>query len=443
LQDGPKRQGRFLKKGSSVLRNVSLVDFKFQEMSTPNSLTHDNSKRSIIHVNSHDKGILDASLRRHDKMERDLIPPEERPPIITPVDFTADWEKERSLRKRKIARFEDDDEYEFEIESLNRESYTKIDPSSPDSSNDKMTTSTASSGEKQSILDQNPKGTTTWETMEAVGKAINNLQSKEPTRPISLGEIPPESRKDDSVANLAEPYPLTASKDIFSEQTTKSRDESSQDFTSVSPQHEEAALRNYQKQQQELAKMKQDFEAELSLVLAQEKARAYKDGFQLGEEKAEQQGRERVQELFKNISQLVNDLTQLKFSILNNVQENFYTICQAIGEALVKREFSIHPETFAEVLRSAIAETVQPTNLKILVHPEMYDKLMSLNLHDIRDYLAKDPTLETSGFRLESHLSVIDGSISDMIGKMLKQADLDIFERQIEAPVSNEEKKSA
>lgn len=441
MQDGPKRQGRFLKKGSSVLKNVSLVDFKFQEMVTTNSLTHDNSKRSIILVNCHDKELLDGSLRKHDKMDRDLISPEDRPPIITPTDFTAEWEKERTLRKRKIARFEDDDDYDLEMDAFNNSPQEKSDPQPSGISNDHNNKVHASSNTKkplEQVIDQAP---TTWETMDAVGKAINNLQSKESSKPFSITSDRADLTNNPSIDSSIDKIQSDNSLDSQSLEKIYPYENPSEGFTSVLPQHEEVALRNYQRQQHELAKMKQEFEAELSQILAEEKARAYKDGFQLGEEKAEQQSRERTQDLFKNIGQLVSELTQLKSSILSNVQENFYTICQAIGEALVKREFSIHPETFAEVLRGAIAETVQPTNLKILVHPEMFDKLMGIELPDIKSFLAKDSSLEISGFRLESHLSVIDGSISAMIEKMLKQADIEIFEKQNEN--KNSERRSA
>lgn len=383
MTDGPKRLGRFLKKGTSVFEKISLVDFSFQDIKAPKGLTPDNANRTIIHIENHDQESLDHALKEHTKFDLDLISPEDRQRVIMPRDFTADWERDRSMRKRKVARFDDDD-FELELDSLKR-TKTPVQPA-PDTPSDLPSPPHA------------PK-IDTWQTMEEVGKAINELHSKEtskeqPIQPMVQSTIPENSN-----------------------------------FTQVSPEQEVAALAQYQRQQQELAKMKAEFQEELENILESEKAKAYREGFSLGEEKAELQTRTKSVELLKNITQIVAELSQLKFLILSNVQENFYTICQAIGEALVKREFSIHPDTFAEVLRRALSESVQPNNVKILVHPEMYDKLMTLNIADLKGILQKDDQIDKAGFKLESHLSVIDGNISEMISKMLKQADLGIFDK--------------
>ncbi len=383
MTDGPKRLGRFLKKGTSVFEKISLVDFSFQDIKAPKGLTPDNANRTIIHIENHDQESLDHALKEHTKFDLDLISPEDRQRVIMPRDFTADWERDRSMRKRKVARFDDDD-FELELDSLKR-TKTPVQPA-PDTPSDLPSPPPA------------PK-IDTWQTMEEVGKAINELHSKEtskeqPIQPMVQSTIPENSN-----------------------------------FTQVSPEQEVAALAQYQRQQQELAKMKAEFQEELENILESEKAKAYREGFSLGEEKAELQTRTKSVELLKNITQIVAELSQLKFLILSNVQENFYTICQAIGEALVKREFSIHPDTFAEVLRRALSESVQPNNVKILVHPEMYDKLMTLNIADLKGILQKDDQIDKAGFKLESHLSVIDGNISEMISKMLKQADLGIFDK--------------
>lgn len=406
MTDGPKRLGRFLKKGTSVFEKISLVDFSFQDINAPKGLTPDNATRTIIHVENHDQESLDHALKEHTKFDLDLISPEDRQRIIMPRDFTADWERDRSMRKRKVARFDDDD-FELEFDTLKRSK------GPAQNSGDIPTDIPPTQDMPEALLkppeplvtnsdrDRDPHGQKmdTWQTMNEVGKAINELHSKETAK-----EQPIQAMVQSTIPDTS-------------------------NFTQVSPEQEGAALAQYQRQQQELAKMKAEFQEELKTILESEKAKAYREGFSLGEEKAELQTRSKSAELLKNITQIVGELSQLKFSILSNVQENFYTICQAIGEALVKREFSIHPEAFAEVLRRALAESVQPNNVKVLVHPDMHAKLMSLNIPDLKDLLQKDDQIPEAGFKLESHLSVIDGNISEMISKMLKQADLGIFDK--------------
>ena len=48
--DGPKKLGRFIKKGAKVLEKISLVEFNFEEINTTNVIHKDNATRSIIHA---------------------------------------------------------------------------------------------------------------------------------------------------------------------------------------------------------------------------------------------------------------------------------------------------------------------------------------------------------------------------------------------------------
>ena len=52
--DGPKRQGKFLKKGSKILKAVHMTDFYFAQIQTEGNLEFDNADRSIIHAKFHD-----------------------------------------------------------------------------------------------------------------------------------------------------------------------------------------------------------------------------------------------------------------------------------------------------------------------------------------------------------------------------------------------------
>jgi flagellar biosynthesis/type III secretory pathway protein FliH len=101
-----------------------------------------------------------------------------------------------------------------------------------------------------------------------------------------------------------------------------------------------------------------------------------------------------------------------------------------MAEALVKREFSIHPETFVAVLRRAIAEAVEPGKFKIRVNPETYERVASLGQSDILESLVRDNEIATGDFKIESQLSVVDVSVTKMIAELLQQADLNLFQTE-------------
>jgi flagellar assembly protein FliH len=169
-------------------------------------------------------------------------------------------------------------------------------------------------------------------------------------------------------------------------------------------------------------------EAEAAAVVEEAKTQGYRDGFRTGEEKGEIVVRQKAQEVFQRVESLVNELQRTKHDVLANVQENFYELCQAMAEALLKREFSIRPESFVTVMQRAIAEAVEPGKVKVRVHPETYDRLAGLGSAEVTALLVKDAEVEPFDFKVESSLSVVDVSVRKLIGDLLQQADLSIFQ---------------
>jgi flagellar biosynthesis/type III secretory pathway protein FliH len=157
------------------------------------------------------------------------------------------------------------------------------------------------------------------------------------------------------------------------------------------------------------------------------RAAGYRDGFKLGEEKAELQSRNSAQTLFGHVAELISEFEALKHSVLVGAQHNFYELAQAMGEALLGKEFSIRPESFAAVIRKAIDETVESDSFKVRVHPETFEKLANLDLPDLKKRLVKDPSLGIDHFRIESHLTAVDQNARKLIATLLEQADVDLF----------------
>jgi len=97
--------------------------------------------------------------------------------------------------------------------------------------------------------------------------------------------------------------------------------------------------------------------------------KGYEEGFKIGEEKGEISSRQVAGQFFGRAGELIKEFEGLKGHILDNVQQNFFDLCQAMGEALLEREFEIHPEAFVTIMRKAVSETVKGDQFTIRVNP--------------------------------------------------------------------------
>ena len=440
LNEGPKRQGRFLKKGSKLLDKISLQHFSFQEISNAKVIAHDNYKRSIIHTQYHEESEIEASVRPPEKFDDDLTPEDQMRPIIRMSDFTKDWERDKLMRKDRVSRSDDDEfdlgaeqrqqqqqqqQRELELEQLDSENSglaavnlpASPEPNQPEKhaaaptpplASGQPQTPVAKAIEAQAPATPNAKSIgpmitgrdAQWASVEEAGQAIKSLQLTAPQMPSQPPQRP--SRDPDAAA--------------------------SDDFIPVhDPEHE--AARVYQ------ARQEQSAEQQAQTLALQEAASAagYQDGFRAGEEKGELQVRQNASQMFGKVSELVHEFANLKSAILDNVQENFYELCQAMAESLLKREFSIQPEAFVTVMRRAISEAVEPTKFRIHVHPELYDRLYPVAPEDLKPSLLKDVDVAVGDFKIESNLSIVDGQVHKIIADLLTQADLSLFDKEDKA----------
>lgn len=440
--EGPRRQGRFIKNGSKVMSRISLMDFRFTDIGESDSVDLDNARRNVIHVQYHEPSELKAGVKTPEKFNDDLVGLEQKRPVIMPLDFTQEWERNKKLRKDRIAR-QDDEDFEFELAEQQQrleleeeqaemaakktsETVQLASPAAaeaqqaPPASAEKSAAPLSQDAHlpKESTVQPRPSGMVTgtekqWEYMDQVGQAINRLQNtaqEAPSQPPRRIGMDPSPLAQGSSPQGAEFIPSPTRPEAVLE-----------------PEAE--AARAYQR----LKEMEEQNKAQLQHIAEEAKAQGYLAGFQAGEEKAELQVRQNAAHVFGKVSDLIQEFTRLKHDVLANVQENFYELCQAMAEALIKREFSLRPETFVTVLKRAIEEAVEPGKVKVRVHPKAYDRLIGLVDGEMKAALAKDPEVAEGDFKLESSLSVVDGNVGKMIADLLKQADLSLFETA-EAP---------
>ena len=436
--DGPKRHGRFLRREDKILENVSLVDFTFEEITEASPLQRDNPTRTIVHTHYHDEEELSRAVKIPDKFSKDLEQADSKRPIIFPVDFTLDWERSRTMRRDRAQRLDDED-YDFEFEMNQRLAQEKA---------------------RRDRGDETPE--------EGGAKANTNAdaeQSQQPSSaPSSAPEAAPSQSRDPQTANAQAARtqvdaPAQALRILREEAADSAQESAAMSGAGPAAQNGEfiplgvpkpsvvgegphgapsalhapdvrAAEADASRRYRERQELEQANKVTLEQLATEAKAQGYRDGFRAGEEKGALQAKQQALNMFAKVDELVAEFGGLKHLILDNVQENFYDIAQAVAEALLKREFSIRPETFVGVVRQAIAETVAPDKFKVRVHPDTLAKVM--DVADGKDptivsALVRDPSMTPGDFKIESELSVVDVNIGKLVTELLAKADLELF----------------
>jgi flagellar biosynthesis/type III secretory pathway protein FliH len=418
IQDGPKRQGRFIKKGSTVAKNIALQEFPFAEINTLPTLAHDNSSRSIIHSSYHETVAIDVATKYPDKFDDDLANSREQRPVLVPLDFTADWERTKTMRRDRIKNNDDDDDFDYEaaIRAARLKAEDGPDPiaETPPPAGGEAPRAPAPAKAPE-VAASAAEADDAVAAMQAAGFRFSKASSEE-SEPAPVQQAAPQ-RPLPPPQRPAEPSPAAA------DELISALNDQPSPFIPMAASEadvaEEYRRRLAQKEQDEKERVKLEEEA---------KARGYREGFRIGEEKGATFARQNAGALFGKVSELIDELGNLRKLILDNVQDNFYEICQAMAEALFKREFTIHPETFAAVIKRAIEEAVEPGKIKVRVHPEMFERISALGVKDLEPVLVKDPSIEPSDFRVESEQAVVDASLSKIVADFLTQADLALVE---------------
>lgn len=397
-QDGQKRAGRFIKNGNRLLDHVSVGNYSFAEICPTPIASFDNEDATIIHARLHSEKDLKATVREHPKFDQALRHPEGERYVIKPVDFTAEWVSTVSPstgRRRKVGRGDDamelSDEGQRELAAIfgNGPAGNPVPVEVPQTEHDVTPEVPQSQPAPQSASPLE---------RDAGSFRINRQESSEGSGSF----IPLDTT----------PAPLAATVEANAVDAWKVRKEIEQEMASAIADAKDAAVAEGRKT---------GYDA------------GYQEGFRLGEEKGELGARQAASQFFGRAAELIREFESLKGQILENVQQNFFDLCQAMGEALLEREFEIHPDSFASIMRKAVTETVKGDQFKIRLNPETADALAKAGIRDLDPHLVKDPQVAAWEFKLESQLSVVDVQARKMIKNLLGQADVSLFSKDEKA----------
>jgi flagellar biosynthesis/type III secretory pathway protein FliH len=403
--DGQKKQGRLLKKDTKILSSVQMVNFSFEQIATNPLVSFDNAQGSIIHSRYHEPGQLKQVVREHVSLNetvQDVHKPQLG--VIFPADFTQDWHNERMNSKRRAMGIEDDDEIDIleqarlRARSQGAISY-QVNPGDDNSDEELFS---------EPLMQAHASSPDSIRSQDADGR-VKTLNEGDMATAISKAFAPPSSSQTESLA--------TAQEKSFEPLPTEN---------TASAAIEDKAIETW-KSKQQIAKQNEQLLEELR---TQARAEGFQAGFREGEEKGLLSGQKNAAQVFSKVSEILNEFSGLKELILNNVQKNFYELSQAIGEALLGREFSIKPEAYATMIQRVIKDTIAPNDFKVRMHPETWQKVHNLNLPDLEPCLVKDQSIPIGDFRVESNLTVVDVTAKKLVTQLLEKTDINLFDEK-------------
>lgn len=431
-----------------MLKSVGLQDFSFQEISTASPILTDNANRNVIHHKLHDPHSLNEGTHAPEKFDDDLIPQNLRRQVLVPLDFTKDWERERVLRRDRVKNMGDDDD-EFDYEEAVKVARQQMIEEEEAAERQRTEGQAATAKVTAKAPSKLQEATTDGGIDAPAGFMFRQAQAaadaaKEPTKevPDSSPEaaqaasgllldaglkLQAKENHEGSITATTKAVAKPTRADEFIPQTLGQPSPGYAPETISSP--EETAAAEYKKR---LA-MKAQAEEDSRKMVEELKAQGYRDGYALGEEKGTLAARAQMSAMFGKMGELFQELNNLKRLVLENVQDNFYEICQGMAEALLRHEFTVRPEAFITVLRRAIDEAVEKGSIKVKMHPDTAARIEALGAKSFDAMIIKDPTMDQADFRIESDLSVVEVSVHRLVKDLLEQADLNIIEQEEKA----------
>ena len=178
-------------------------------------------------------------------------------------------------------------------------------------------------------------------------------------------------------------------------------------------------IRDNRDTEEETRRAKREEEKRLREVMEE----GYKEGFTKGLSDATATITKKI-DLFDG---LINEVEQVKKTVLKNAQENFYTLSKALCESLLDRQIDVNKHDLIKIIDRAVKETNLTSDIKVYLSSSDYDALTQDMDEALKERYAEDGSLEVNSFRVESGEGVIDSSVNDAIRLLLDQADLRLF----------------
>lgn len=416
--DQDERKGRYLSHKSKIMKKIAVLDYRFEEVSRSVATPTDNLNGNVIFANLHDQSEI-TSLKEPENFGSSLVPEEQQKPIITAQDFTRDWSKENRGLARQHS-FLDEEEVLDPLEALRLKKILdrrhqsgsphqvdEIQAHSLPSHNSKIDADHRENGPSTDAY-RNPE----MASIDMMSKVLIDM------KPGKKNALPSEELLASGEEKEFIPMDHHASGQGNFEDGARLQYLAQKELEDIRKRAMEEALAEA-RSQLDLDKLK--FEA---------RSVGYEAGFKEGEAKGFISSNQKAESIALNVKALLSEFENLKFNIMENAQENFIELSQAICETVLDQYFSVNPEAFHKVIAHAIKAGVQSDNFIIHVHPEKYEALKNVSTPGFKERLKADPAMAKDEFKIDSDLTALSGNVRQMISDLLKKADLKLFENQ-------------
>ncbi len=406
LNDGPILKGRFLKKDSNLQEIVKLTEFSLEEIRESPAIACDNLDGSIVHVALHTKEEINEAVGSVEALTKDLRG-DNLPLILRPLNFTEDWEKQRQRSNIKRRSGIDDEDYDYELEmEIQKEEQAKAEAAAVESPEPPPTEEGGQESEENPLVIKSESDS----MEEAIAEAAVNAPSDIHQVPSSLASSPDVGQSQEEAS--AQPHSAPASTDLSSLAATNI-----DNHEDISEKHEvSAAAENAE------ATNQPDTTEEVATQAASTAE----------QEELLEQERSKTREIVQQVESVISELEGLKKDVLKSVQSNFQELSQAVAESILRKEFKVHPENFAQVIEKAIEEAVTDDQFKVLLHPSTFNTLKEMNIESLDSHMEASDQIKEGDFKIESKLSVVDGNLAKLVSELIENSDIDLFDSESE-----------
>jgi flagellar biosynthesis/type III secretory pathway protein FliH len=406
FSDGPKRQGKFIKGKNRIAKTLRVTEFSFEAISNGQIAYPDNQSGNIYLNRAQDPGTMETVFKKPEKFEDEFG--DHHAKNLKPLNFTEDWLREKSRSKRRgIGSFDEDDD--------------------DDDDNDSESQVKEASEFRQNRMD----------SMQASPFVMPDFsaEQQEPA-PVVASRREVAAPQLEQVADLEDVRQKSGSiagADIAHISSMKPTAQHLEDSEPTDIHlHDPSPVQRSNKSSAHHIN-----QIELPVISPEERAEAfeegkkigYLDGYRQGEIKGNVKAQEDAQAMFGKLSGVLDEIEGLKRQIFENVQDIFIDVCEAVTEAIVRKEFKVNPHSFGEMIRQVVTESVPNDSFEIKLDPQMFALIEKAGMSDISARIRCDSSLTEPGdFRIESNLTAVDGNLRRMVKEMIDRAGIELFE---------------
>jgi len=161
--------------------------------------------------------------------------------------------------------------------------------------------------------------------------------------------------------------------------------------------------------------------------MAQRENNAYELGFRDGQKSVGEAGAQALEAKFEQFSKSIDELRNLRRSILSASEREVIHLALEIARKVVKREISIDEEIIVTLVRVALKRVSDQTLITVRLNPMDYSVVKRHqamgNAADILNEgvrLAEDPLISRSGCVIETESGLVDARIEEQFREIEK-----------------------